>query len=66
MTAEQFVAVRAWRLAGDHVCTCRWPAERPIGTFEVTECSACGRIIMPIDTAAELIERLMRAGAVAP
>lgn len=56
--------VRAWHLAADHVCSCRWPAPRRLGAFNVEECSACGRLVMQIDLAAELVERLARAGAV--
>jgi hypothetical protein len=58
--------VRAWHLAGDHVCSCRWPAPRRLGAFDVSECSDCERVIMPMDTAAELVERLMHAGVIAP
>lgn len=63
MTAD---VIRAWHLAGQHVCSCRWPTPRPIGVFSVEECTACSGVVMPLDAAAELIERLGRAGALAP
>jgi hypothetical protein len=58
--------IRAWHLAGEHVCSCRWPAPRRLGAFDVEVCSACERVVMPIDTAAELVERLLRSGDLAP
>jgi hypothetical protein len=54
----------AWHLAGAHVCSCRWPTPWPAGVFDVEECTTCGRLIIAIDAAAELVERLVRSGAV--
>ena len=56
--------VAAWHLAGAHVCSCLRSAPRRIGAFDVQQCSTCGRVAMPLDTAAELVERLLRSGAV--
>ena len=56
--------VLAWHLAGAQVCSCLRSAPRRIGAFDVHECSTCGRVAMPIDTAAELVGRLLRSGAV--
>lgn len=58
--------VRAWHVAGAHVCSCSRPAPRAVGAFAVEECTTCCRLVLPLDAAAELVGRLMAAGLVAP
>lgn len=57
MTTERDT-IDAWHLAGQHVCCCRYPDPRSAGVFDVQDCATCGRLVMPIDTAAELLVRV--------
>jgi hypothetical protein len=47
--------MRAWRLAGQFICTCSLPAPRVIGAFGARECTQCWKPLLHRESVTDVI-----------